>query len=936
MSSELAAAYPTAAGVHHWVYQLAASGQKSFLTWMTGWLTMIGAIASASSIAFYFSSILGQVLYSIHKVAFTPGILVMFYLGALLFWQLFNLLPVRGLGYVSTFSVIGLNYGILQPIKGLLDEAVPAVRVILVTLDETLGMTVMSLTLVGIFFTGLARLSLATRVAYAFSRDAGLPKSSYWNHLHARRKTPQRVSWLVTIACMSGIFPFYWGDNNAFHWIASLSCVATNLSFVIPFWMMLTREGSYNHTPGPFGTGVFSRSLYTVSVLWLLFLSAVLMLPTTFPLTRGNFNYAPAAIGGAMFLAAVSWFKARYSFTGAAKEGSRAIHRASSLSYHRSSRAPSSFSQQHHHDLDYGFQRHNRVSPISQSSRSEHLGLRTPRSPGSTHTYTKSSHVNCAASMVSESEYGASRGCDKSLKIRDTEELGQSDGRRSLTPLHRTNSDSKALTQSSHSHPASHRSSHTSGQHSQHTKSSLTTVVTHTSSQSHPHSVLGGPLCSSPELVPQEVQTKKTLSTLSSPRQLSQNDSRAYGIERIDSGNAVLSPALAAESAPVPEISIAPPTTVSSLEARTDSQLSTSTCDKNTIPEKDKGESTYQQDRHSAPTISPISSPLPRPLTATESIFPELTLTGTVCSSSSSSRLAATGGTENHDDDYFSKSRTGMSSPSSPSPRSPRSPRKLSKLSDNMERTMQDLRITRPKRPQLERRNAEYNSSPHTPGSDATDDASNMCDLTVRSLNGGLKIMGMDVDDSFDEEYHNQYPVISAFKSTQNLFNLPATIITVRDTQAPLLFSDGWPLPSTDDGVSTLSALRSRESESLVRLQGDDHERDVKNQVVARWAEEQGKIHERRMVKKRAMACHGRQSERAVSSSGTTSESTAIVAERARSKAGTNVLLPGSAKTRESNAPLEVLLEERGVEIPQDNGHILERVDTLGAGVGKP
>lgn len=107
------------------------------------------------------------------------------------------------------------------------------------TLGRPLGIAFVALILTGIFFTGLTRLSIASRVAYAFARDGGLPKSSYWNHLQSRRKTPQRVSWLITAACMSGIFPFYWGDGNAFHWIASLACVATNLSFGMDSYVVL-------------------------------------------------------------------------------------------------------------------------------------------------------------------------------------------------------------------------------------------------------------------------------------------------------------------------------------------------------------------------------------------------------------------------------------------------------------------------------------------------------------------------------------------------------------------------------------------------------------------------------------------------------------------------------------------------------------------------
>ncbi|KAG9072732.1 hypothetical protein KI688_000508 [Linnemannia hyalina] len=455
--AELASAYPTTGGVHHWVYELASTRRGPFLTWMTGWLTVAGSVASASSVAFYFSSVLGEILFIVHKVALTPGILVMFHLGAVLLWQSINLFPIRGFGYISAASafaialishaqvesgwvyvpfttflnysgnsnavyaalsstlmasfvfcpqdtvvrmseesrrpekvlprlvtmsslvglilgfpiVLGLNYGILHPIKGLLDEAVPAVDVILMTLGRPLGITFVALILTGIFFTGLTRLSIASRVTYAFARDGGLPKSSYWNHLQSRRKTPQRVSWLVTAACMSGIFPFYWGDRNAFHWIASLACVATNLSF------------------GPFSLGSLSRLLQTLSILWLLFLSAVLMLPTTFPVTISNFNYTFAAVAGIVVLSGVSWLvKARFRFSGAAKEGSRAAHKIPRSPKYQHSFGSSvcgggSSNGGGNGNGYHGQQQQQRQRQISPSS-----GLETPRFLGGTLTPT--------------------------------------------------------------------------------------------------------------------------------------------------------------------------------------------------------------------------------------------------------------------------------------------------------------------------------------------------------------------------------------------------------------------------------------------------------------------------------------------------------------------------------------------------------------------
>jgi len=42
--SELASAYPTSAGVHHWVYQLGSAKRRAYLSWMVGWFTIVSAV----------------------------------------------------------------------------------------------------------------------------------------------------------------------------------------------------------------------------------------------------------------------------------------------------------------------------------------------------------------------------------------------------------------------------------------------------------------------------------------------------------------------------------------------------------------------------------------------------------------------------------------------------------------------------------------------------------------------------------------------------------------------------------------------------------------------------------------------------------------------------------------------------------------------------
>lgn len=68
----------------------------------------------AASVAFYFASVLGQLLLSVHRVSLTPAMLVMFHLGVILFWQVMNLFPVRGIGYISTVAGKQLFLGTLQ------------------------------------------------------------------------------------------------------------------------------------------------------------------------------------------------------------------------------------------------------------------------------------------------------------------------------------------------------------------------------------------------------------------------------------------------------------------------------------------------------------------------------------------------------------------------------------------------------------------------------------------------------------------------------------------------------------------------------------------------------------------------------------------------------------------------------------------------------
>ncbi|KAF9283026.1 hypothetical protein BGZ68_005606 [Mortierella alpina] len=1148
--AELASSYPTTAGVHNWVYQLGSSRNRAFLTWMTGWLTIASSVASASSIAFYFSSILGQILLSVHKIAFTPGMLVMFHLGAVLFWQILNLLPVRvgttvalaavllsyanvdpslvhvpfnaflnysgspnaiyaalsstlmasfvfcpqdsiirmaeecrrperilpklvtGSTWISLVLgfplVVGLNYGVLQPMKGLLDEAVPAVRVILTTLGRSLGVVFISLVLTAIFFTGLTRLAMASRVAYALSRDGGLPKASYWNHLHARRKTAQRVSWLVTAGCMSGIFPFYWGDNDAFHWIASMACVATNLSFVVPLWLRLTRGGRRNHVRGPFSLGEgTSRFLNSISVIWLLFLSSILMLPSSMPLTRSNFNYTSAAIGAILVLTALSWCKAKYGFTGAAKEESRAAHRttlvgSSASSMRRVSSSQYRQSQQRQRpsqaplyltptsDSQYlgsnsSDQRSRSVSPNrrmrSSSKASRNTGITVPTEPGLDND--GSHHLKPSSQRGDEHHYGLP-----------------------LTITTTSTFDPRGFDQNE-----SHQGSGSS--HYRHKSKRPGLSTTQTSYQSDYSSFLHGiPLYSSSEaLSSPPASPSYRLPPWSDSHHPAQRDPSTPDI-------VVTVPPMNTPN--VPEISIAPPTTVSSHDSRT----SRTTSDIHIIHDSDEMYHHQHQHQHhphphhhgddralSSPTSSPPTSSAFRPPNATESIFRDLPQSPGhrphVGGSGYMDSGGGGGGTKSgnmiviHDDEHkevltkmpppparphrkrrpptpYPPSAADTSEPApATSPDSPsgvegshRTQRSGKPDDDNNDHDhddhsnsnhgdedeedddddddtdddnddddmLQSSTLSSPTRPELERRVAVYPilpymkvNPPHSASNKKGSKKSKGADLQEQQQQqqqdddhddhnnnnigsrheSHLREMDttMDVDASYDAEYNHQYPVVSAYQSSHDLFKLPATsasAIAAASASAAAPTTSTSPAPDTDhDRASVSSLVRGGTSTHL--YQESLHDRSTKDQAVAKWAQDQARIHQRRLQKRQARAEALQELRKA--------HAAAVVTGATAGPAGGEVpeaSVSGSAvqaadqepqaqmattatttATATAAAPLKVLLEENDdhhekadgekedvqvLTVQQDQGPLepIDRTETTGAGVGKP
>ncbi|KAF8976233.1 hypothetical protein BGZ46_008426 [Entomortierella lignicola] len=286
----------------------------------------------------------------------------------------------------------------------------------------------------------------------------------------------------------------------------------------------------------------------------------------------------------------------------------------------------------------------------------------------------------------------------------------------------------------------------------------------------------------------------------------------------------------------------------------------------------------YLPDREPKPRAGMPSPPLIRPPSAIESIFPELSPT-TPSSSRSSRYVKDVNSAENiGESDYFAITKTDDFL-----------------ATDGLEIAINDTQIsTNPgksiTRPRAKRRHANLPAPLIIPtpsstfasihkfenSSDTVKKDSSKQPVVTPGDESTIKIKDLGVDDSFDEEYHHQYPAISAYQSAQGLFNvLPSPKSVSYQEMTSLLRQSMTPSPVSDinweghsfkdlsgDDYRTILNTGPLNIPAVTESRNDEEQTsrspfNDKNQVVAKWAHEQAKIHEWRMEKKRVQALRG-------------------------------------------------------------------------------
>jgi amino acid transporter len=200
-------------------------------------------------------------------------------------------------------------------------------------LTEALGTgslkAVLLISSVGQLFCGMACLTSASRMCYAFSRDGAMPGWRIWSRVNERRIPFNAVIFMAVCAAIITIPAYVPTDVEgvgpvpiAFYAVVSIAVIGLYVAYVIPIYLRWRNADRFQ--VGPWNNGAKYRWMNPFATVWVAIITVIFILPTT-PAGvpwRDEFdwkfvNYAPLVTGGLFLVVGIWWLvSAKRTFTG--------------------------------------------------------------------------------------------------------------------------------------------------------------------------------------------------------------------------------------------------------------------------------------------------------------------------------------------------------------------------------------------------------------------------------------------------------------------------------------------------------------------------------------------------------------------------------------------------------------------------------------------
>jgi amino acid transporter len=188
---------------------------------------------------------------------------------------------------------------------------------------------VVLISVIGQIFCGMACLTSASRMTYAFSRDGAIPGWRLWSKLNEKRTPTYAVLfvafWALVItlpALKSYTQNGVQGVPVAFLAVTSISVIGLYIAYTIPIFLRWRQGDAFK--PGPWTLGAKYKWVNMIAVVWVGLCVIIFCLPFTPAAVYFSskfdwkaVNYAPLITGGVILAVGIWWLvSAKRTFTG--------------------------------------------------------------------------------------------------------------------------------------------------------------------------------------------------------------------------------------------------------------------------------------------------------------------------------------------------------------------------------------------------------------------------------------------------------------------------------------------------------------------------------------------------------------------------------------------------------------------------------------------
>jgi amino acid transporter len=227
---------------------------------------------------------------------------------------------------IGWIMLLALTFSVQKGATSTISSAgFPAIAILQTALSSAAAKAVLIISTVGQLFCGMACVTSASRMTFAFSRDGAVPGHKLWRRLGPNRTPTWSVLFVVTFALLvtlPAFFPDKAGYPVAFFAVTSIAVIGLYIAYTIPVFLRWRMGDRF--VAGPWTLGSKYRWINPIAFVWVGICVVIFCLPTS---PAGVFfgkgflwssvNYAPLVTIGVMLIVTV-WYlvSARRTFTG--------------------------------------------------------------------------------------------------------------------------------------------------------------------------------------------------------------------------------------------------------------------------------------------------------------------------------------------------------------------------------------------------------------------------------------------------------------------------------------------------------------------------------------------------------------------------------------------------------------------------------------------